>query len=64
LKTDEESDQALAANHGLARYLAIALPGLWRDKLNQDGTWIEEMVPGSSLYHISCAYTELARVAR
>jgi mannose/cellobiose epimerase-like protein (N-acyl-D-glucosamine 2-epimerase family) len=64
LQTDQESEEALAANRGLNQFLAVPLPGLWRDKFKEDGTWVEEMAPGSSLYHISCAYAELARAPR
>lgn len=57
-----EAHEAAAAAAGLRRYLDVAVPGLWRDKLRPDGSWIEELAPGSSLYHISCAYLELASV--
>ncbi|MBN9670313.1 AGE family epimerase/isomerase [Roseibium aggregatum] len=33
--------------------------GLWRDKMKQDGTFVEEAAPASSLYHIVCAIAEL-----
>jgi mannose-6-phosphate isomerase len=59
-----EALEAAAAAAGLKQYLDVAVPGLWRDKLRPDGSWIEELAPGSSLYHISCAYLELASVAR
>lgn len=64
LHSADEADEVLAADRGLRRYLDVALPGLWRDKLEENGSWIEEPVPGSSLYHISCAYRELADIAR
>lgn len=59
----EEAQEAVAAMAGLAPYLDVAIPGLWRDKLSPDGSWVEEMAPGSSLYHISCAIAELVAVA-
>jgi mannose/cellobiose epimerase-like protein (N-acyl-D-glucosamine 2-epimerase family) len=62
LQTGDEAGEVLAANCGLRQYLDAVLPGLWRDKLRQDGSWVEEMAPGSSLYHISCAYAELAKL--
>lgn len=54
-----EAAEIAAAIRGLAQYYAVATPGLWRDKLKADGTFIEELAPGSSLYHIACAYGEL-----
>lgn len=59
LRSDFEAEHAVAAARGLQQYLAVETPGLWRDKLQADGRWVEEMAPGSSLYHISCAYAEL-----
>ena len=54
-----EQDEAADAALGLHKYFDVAKPGLWRDKLDENGAWIDEMSPGSSLYHISCAYREL-----
>lgn len=59
LRWASEATEAVAAAEGLERYFNVHTPGLWRDKLNEDGSWIEELAPGSSLYHISCAYAEL-----
>lgn len=53
-----EATELGAAIRGLSQYYAVPTPGLWRDKLKLDGSWIEEMAPGSSLYHITCAYGE------
>lgn len=59
-KGDEaEAAEAAAAIRGLSQYYAVPTPGLWRDKMQPDGTFIEELAPGSSLYHIACAYGEL-----
>lgn len=33
--------------------------GLWRDKMREDGSFIDEPVPASSLYHITCAVASL-----
>lgn len=63
LRNDAEACEAVAAMAGLAPYLDVAIPGLWRDKLNEDGSWVDELAPGSSLYHISCAIAELVNVA-
>lgn len=59
LGSDLEAAEAASAADGLAQYLIEVGPGLWRDKLLEDGTWVDELAPGSSLYHISCAYSEL-----
>lgn len=55
-----EAAEAVAAAKGLDKYLAVPVLGLWRDKLCANGSWIEEPAPGSSLYHISCAFAEMA----
>jgi mannose/cellobiose epimerase-like protein (N-acyl-D-glucosamine 2-epimerase family) len=55
-----EANEVDAAVRGLEQYYASDVsPGLWRDKLLLDGRWIDEQAPGSSLYHIACAYAEL-----
>lgn len=46
----------------LLKYLDVAVPGLWRDKLQADGTFVDEPAPASSFYHIVCAILELDRV--
>lgn len=61
LGTVEEAQEAVNAARGLERYYDVTTPGLWRDKLLADGTWLEELAPGSSFYHISCGYLELSR---
>lgn len=50
-----DAGQALAA---LNRYFEPT--GLWRDKLNADGDFVDEPSPASSLYHIMVAYEQLA----
>lgn len=55
----DEAREVAEAAAGLEQYFDVPMPGLWRDKLREDGTWVEELAPGSSLYHISCAYAEL-----
>jgi mannose-6-phosphate isomerase len=58
-----ERDEALSAYQGLMRYLDVPKRGAWRDKLRVDGSWVGEPAPGSSLYHIVCALSELCRTA-
>ena len=46
---------------GLLKYFQTDVPGLWRDKLRADGTFVDEAAPASSFYHIVCAILELDR---
>lgn len=55
----DEAAEAISALAGLEQYYAVPTPGLWRDKLNPDGSWLDELAPASSLYHIACAYLEV-----
>jgi mannose-6-phosphate isomerase len=48
-----------AAAAALWRYLETPKVGLWRDKMREDGTFVEEPAPASSLYHIICAVASL-----
>ncbi|ALL14987.1 AGE family epimerase/isomerase [Caulobacter henricii] len=49
---------------GLLQYLRTPVPGLWRDKLRPDGTFVEEAAPASSFYHIVCAIAEMDRAVK
>lgn len=53
---------AVEGAEGLLQYLRTPVPGLWRDKLKPDGSFVEEAAPASSFYHIVCAIAELDRV--
>ena len=46
---------------GLIKYFDVPVKGLWRDKLQADGTFVDEAAPASSFYHIVCAILELDR---
>ena len=46
----------------LARYLEVPLPGLWRDRMDPDGGFIDGPAPGSSLYHLVAAVAEVSGV--
>ena len=46
---------------GLLSYLRTPVPGLWRDKMLADGSFVDEAAPASSFYHIVCAILELDR---
>ncbi|MEJ8476136.1 AGE family epimerase/isomerase [Roseibium algae] len=54
----------LRASNALFLYLDAAPKGLWRDKLNANGEFVEEPAPASSLYHIVCAISELHRFTK
>jgi mannose-1-phosphate guanylyltransferase/mannose-6-phosphate isomerase len=50
---------AASAADALGAYLQTPVRGLWRDKLLVDGSFVEEPVRASSLYHIMGAYKAL-----
>ena len=62
-KGDGDAGAAVRAYDGLARYLDQPAPGMWRDRMREDGVFIEEPAPASSFYHIALALDELIRVA-
>lgn len=47
----EEAD-AISAARGLARYLQTPTRGLWRDKQEADGGFVDEPAPATSFYHL------------
>jgi mannose-6-phosphate isomerase len=53
------ADQAPRAVAALKRYLDTPVGGLWWDRLEPSGRFIDEPAPASSLYHIACAIAEL-----
>lgn len=55
-------DDAANAVDGLFKYLDVDIGGLWRDKMNPDGSFVDEPAPASSFYHIVCAAEELRRL--
>jgi mannose-6-phosphate isomerase len=65
-ETEGEIDDAFAkvavAAAGLRRYLETPIRGLWRDKMDEAGRFVEEAAPASSLYHIVCAISEMHAV--
>ena len=58
-RADELKGQAQGAALGLEKYLQTPVPGVWWDKMQLDGGFIDEPAPASSLYHIACAIYEL-----
>jgi mannose-6-phosphate isomerase len=66
LTTGEDRYWTMAANaaRGLKKYLDVPVAGLWLDRFNADGTFIDEAAPASSFYHIVCGLLELDRGVR
>jgi mannose-6-phosphate isomerase len=54
------ADQATRAASALKLYLDTPVGGLWWDRLEPSGRFIDEPAPASSLYHIACAIAELS----
>jgi len=54
---------ALRAAQGLALYLDTPMRGAWRDKLQADGTFVDEPAPATSFYHLLGAILPLRRAA-
>lgn len=59
--TETETDkfyylsEAILALECLWKYLETPVPGLWRDVMTPESTFVEQPAPASSLYHIICA---------
>jgi mannose/cellobiose epimerase-like protein (N-acyl-D-glucosamine 2-epimerase family) len=62
INTPETEAEIINAYRGLWLYLDMPVKGVWRDRLNADGTWVEEAAPASSFYHIVCALDQLLRM--
>ncbi len=60
LSNDTDAAKIVTAAHALARYLDKSTVGVWRDVMHDDGTFLDGPAPGSSLYHIVSAITELS----
>ena len=57
--TEAFTRAACDAARCVLHYLEMQMPGLWRDKLRGDGTFVDEAAPASSLYHLATAITAL-----
>lgn len=53
---------ALQALRALNMFLATDVTGLWFDKMQVDGRFVDEPAPASSFYHIVCAILEAKSV--
>ena len=49
------------AARSLQRYFDVDTPGLWRDRMNPDGSFVIEPAPASTFYHIICAIDEVGK---
>ena len=54
-----DEGQGLRAARGLAQYLEVPARGVWRDKLQADGRFIDEPAPATSFYHLMVAIQAL-----
>ncbi|MGI8841357.1 MAG: AGE family epimerase/isomerase [Caulobacteraceae bacterium] len=63
--TGEDAFRVIArqALEGLIPYLEVPTAGLWRDRLDADGRFVEEPAKASSFYHLVVAIGELGRAA-
>lgn len=52
-------DAAESAARAILRYLDVPRRGLWRDRLDAAGDFVEEPVPASTFYHLVLAIREL-----
>ena len=53
----------LEAGEAIFAYLDTPLAGLWRDRLNPEGTFVDEPAPASSLCHLTGAIGALKEAA-
>jgi mannose-6-phosphate isomerase len=53
--------EIVSAATALRTYLDAGYPGAWRDKLRQDGSFVDEPAPATSLYHVLGACVGLIR---
>lgn len=64
--TDAAERDAHLANvvkgaRALQRFFEVDTPGLWRDRMNADGSFVIEPAPASTFYHIICAIDEVGK---
>ena len=53
--------KVVTATRALQRYFDVDTPGLWRDRMNPDGSFVIEPAPASTFYHIICAIDEVGK---
>lgn len=47
------------AARGLELFIDPTMPGLWRERMRADGSFLDEPSPTSTLYHVACALAEM-----
>lgn len=52
-------DEIVAAWSSILGYLDVPIGGLWRDRMNESGEFVQEPAPASTFYHLACAVHEL-----
>jgi len=62
LLLEQEAD-AVSAARALAGYLQAPTSGLWRDRMQADGAFVDEAAPATSFYHVLGAILALRAVA-
>jgi mannose/cellobiose epimerase-like protein (N-acyl-D-glucosamine 2-epimerase family) len=65
VRRPREADERIAAAFAaLVRHLeGVQPPGLWRERINPDGSSVSEPTPATSLYHLTAALTDPAVTA-
>ena len=53
-------ERLVASIEGMTRYLLPSPPGLWREVMRPDGSFVPQDCRASSLYHVVCAIETLA----
>jgi mannose-6-phosphate isomerase len=54
-----DEGEVLRAAQGLSKYLDVPARGAWRDKMQADGSFLDEPAPATSFYHVLTAILEL-----
>ncbi|MGH6965716.1 MAG: AGE family epimerase/isomerase [Phenylobacterium sp.] len=54
-----DDGEVLRAAQGLAKYLDVPARGAWRDKMQTDGSFLDEPSPATSFYHVLLGVLEL-----
>jgi mannose/cellobiose epimerase-like protein (N-acyl-D-glucosamine 2-epimerase family) len=58
----EAEREIVEAWGALERYLDVPRRGLWRDRMREDGSFVDEPAPASTFYHLACAVSELRSI--
>ncbi len=58
---DEHLANVVKGARALRRFFEVDTNGLWRDRMNADGSFVIEPAPASTFYHIICAIDEVGK---